>query len=463
MKTIGLSLFVDLKDRFLDRFLGLTIATRMTLAYLPLAVIIILISIYTLSTLSELGDISRSIVANNMVVIEATDAMTENLLAQESYGRRFLIMKSDEMKDLFRVRSAEFKKTLAPLAGVKDLNRADVERLAGQHASFDALYEEIFGLPSKSLAKAGAAYDDRIRQSLDGQLETIKDMAQTARVGLTQKSRQTDVSSMRAFHVAALLSALGICIGVGAAYIITRNMSRSIAQLRLATAKFSERQFDFVPDLRQKDEFGMLARSFIAMAQRLARLEVMDLDASPLTRLPGGIAIENVLNARLAEGRLLAFCLVDIDNFKSFNDRYGYARGNEVIKATGKMLEGAIAGHGTEEAFLGHIGGDDFAIILHPDRFQPVCQAIIDTFDRKILEFYDPEDRARGYVTAKTRQGKLEQFPLMTVSIAVVTNTHQKYMSSVKIGEVAAEIKEYAKTVPGSLFLVDRRGQDAVA
>lgn len=289
MKTIGLPMLVDFKDRFLDRFFGLTIATRMTLAYLPLAVIIVLISVYTLSSLNELGDISRSIVTGDMVVIEATES-------------------------------------------------------------------------------------------------------------LAQKSRRTDAASMRAF---------------------------------------------------------------IAMVQRLARLEVMDLDASPLTRLPGGIAIENVPETRLAQQQDIAFCLVDIGNFKAFNDRYGYARGNEVIKATGKILEAAIADHGTEDAFVGHIGGDDFAVILHPDRYGQVCQAIIEAFDRKSPTFYDPEDRDRGYVIAKTRQGNQEQFPLMTVSIAVVTNLSQKEISSVRVGEVAAELKEYAKTVPGSLFLVDRREQSS--
>ena len=164
---------------------------------------------------------------------------------------------------------------------------------------------------------------------------------------------------------------------------------------------------------------------------------------------------------RLAQQQDIAFCLVDIGNFKAFNDRYGYARGNEVIKATGKILEAAIADHGTEDAFVGHIGGDDFAVILHPDRYGQVCQAIIEAFDRKSPTFYDPEDRDRGYVIAKTRQGNQEQFPLMTVSIAVVTNLSQKEISSVRVGEVAAELKEYAKTVPGSLFLVDRREQSS--
>ncbi|ABW68996.1 GGDEF domain-containing protein [Desulfosudis oleivorans] len=457
MKTIGLPKLADFKDRFLDRFFGLTIATRMTLAYLPLAIIIVLISVYTLSSLSELGDISRSIVTGDMVVIEATDSLTQNLLAQEAYGRRYLIMKSDEMKELFQTRSTEIDNTLDTLARVDEMDLSLIRSLKARHDDFTALYAGIFDLPEKELATAGAVYDDRIRQGLDDQLAIIKAMTQEAREGLAQKSRRTDAASMRAFHVAALLSALGICLGIGSAYIITRSMSRSIAQLKLATAKFSERQFDFVPDLRQKDEFGMLARAFIAMAQRLARLEVMDLDASPLTRLPGGVAIENVLETRLAQQQDIAFCLVDIDNFKAFNDRYGYARGNEVIKATGKILESAIADHGTEDAFVGHIGGDDFAVILHPDRYGQVCQAIIEAFDRKSPTFYDPEDRDRGYVIAKTRQGKQEQFPLMTVSIAVVTNLSQKEINSVRIGEVAAELKEYAKTVPGSLFLVDRR------
>ncbi len=436
-----------------------TVAGRMTIAYLPLVAVIVMISVYTLSSLDFFRSITKSIVNNSMVVIEGAESLSQSLLAQEAYGRRYLIMKSPEMLELFWKKDADFNATLGSLRRVV---KEHINSIGKLHKAYNDLYAGIFKLKGRSLLSAGKVYDSRIREGLDAQLKEIKSMMAFARRGLAEKIKNANILSMRSFYIVALLSMMGICVGIGAAYIITRNISRSIQQLRLATAKFSERKFDFVPDLAQRDEFGVLARSFTAMAQQLARFEVMDLDANPLTRLPGGIAIENVLEKRLSEKREIAFCMLDIDNFKSFNDRYGYARGNDVIKATGKLLEEVLLEHGTENAFLGHIGGDDFAMIVDIDRYHEICQAAIDLFDRKIPEFYDQQDREKGYIMAKTRKNELERFPIMTISIAVVTNQDGKYSSSVKVGEVAAELKEYAKTISGSIYLVDRRKQENV-
>ncbi len=461
MDSKRLASLVSLREKAKEKFFRSTIATKMTIAYIPLATIIILLSLYTLSSLNELGDLSKDIVKKNMAAIEAADSLTDCLLAQESHGRRFLIMKSTEMKDFFWERDAELKRAMDKLKMVFPAQDTwAIDQLAESHQHYASVYSEIFGLSDESLNRAETQRDAEIRQYLDDQLAGIKLITHTARKNLATKTSMAGTFSAKAFHITAFLSVLGVCIGIGAALLITRSVSRSINQLKLATAKFSERQFDFVPDVQERDEFGMLARSFIAMAQRLARLEVMDLDANPLTRLPGGAAVDNILTERLLTKKPIAFCLVDLDNFKAFNDRYGYARGNDVIRKTGKIIEGALAEHGTEESFLGHIGGDDFVVILAPDRYVPVCETIIEEFDRQAGDFYDKDDRERGYITAKTRQGETWEFPIMTVSIAVVTSNNRQDISSVKISELAAEIKEHAKTIPGSLYLADRRRED---
>jgi diguanylate cyclase (GGDEF)-like protein len=370
-------------------------------------------------------------------------------------------MQSEEMKELFWKRDAELNRTMEGLkrAFYAENPRA-VDQLTAAHRQYSSVYSEIFALDNESLAQAETARDAEIKKHLDVQLDNIRQIAQTARKSLAKKTSRAGTFSAQAFHITAFLSLLGVCIGLGAAFLITRSVSRSIHQPKLATAKFSERQFDFIPDVRERDEFGMLARSFTAMAQRLARLEVMDLDANPLTRLPGGAAVDNVLNERIARKEQIAFCLVDIDNFKAFNDRYGYARGNEVIRKTAKIIETAIAEHGNEQTFLGHIGGDDFVVIAATDRYIPICETIIKEFDRQIIQFYDMPDREKGYITSRTRQGEVWEFPIMTVSIAVVTNQDRGDISGVKISEIAAEIKEHAKTLPGSLYLADRRRDD---
>ncbi len=221
--------------------------------------------------------------------------------------------------------------------------------------------------------------------------------------------------------------------------------------------RISKGKFDHVPKVNTGDELGELAGAFKKMAKRLAQLEEMYLDASPLTRLPGGVAIEGVLTKRLATGSPLAFALIDLDNFKSYNDRYGYAKGNDIITASAKVIETAVAGHGAKDDFIGHIGGDDFALVTTPERYTSICQTITESFDKHIGEFYDPQDRKEGRIISKNRKGEKMEFPIMTISIAVVLTNETKQMNQFEIGEIAAELKKYAKSLPGSVFVVNRR------
>ncbi len=212
-----------------------------------------------------------------------------------------------------------------------------------------------------------------------------------------------------------------------------------------------------IPVSRTEDEIGSLSQAFLAMGKRLRKLEEMYLDASPLTRLPGGIAIENVLKKRLDSGQPVAFCVLDLDNFKAFNDRYGYANGSEVIKETAKIIENVVKSKGTSEDFIGHVGGDDFVVITSPDHMREIAGEIINQFDRRIPEYYDVADRQRGYILGKTRQGIEMEFPIMTISIAIVTNEHRQLVNPLEASEIAAELKDYAKTIPKSVFVVDKR------
>ena len=153
----------------------------------------------------------------------------------------------------------------------------------------------------------------------------------------------------------------------------------------------------------------------------------------------------------------MAFCYIDLDNFKAFNDRYGYARGSEVIAAAGKIIEKCVIEAGTPDDFVGHVGGDDFVVITTPGNFKKTCDSIIHAFDMAIPDFYDPDDLKRGFIIGKTRQGEELKFPVMSLSIAVVTNLERRLSSSLQVGEIAAELKEYVKSIPGSVCVADRR------
>ncbi len=438
-------------------FSRLTIATKMTMGYFPLALIIVILSCYTLVNLNALGDINRSIVANNMAIIEACDKLTNNLLAQEGYGQRYLILKSDEMLTLFSKRDIEFEKILKDLGNITEAEKEKIQELISIHSRYDKLYFYLFNLDEKSFNQIQSAKEEQIKKSLDYQLNSIRKMMINTKKSLENKTLKADTFSTRAFYVVAFLSLLGIIVGIGIALFITRSVARSINQLKLAALKFSEHKFDFVPDVNEYDEFGTLSRALTSMAEQLSKLKKMDIDTSPLTRLPGGMAVENFLHQKIKYGQKIAFCLLDIDKFKSFNDRYGYARGNDVIKFTGDLIRRVVTEIMSPDSFVGHIGGDDFVVIVPFNSFDTICEEIINKFDKNIVKFYDKEDLEKGYIISKTRQGEISEFPIMSISIAVVTNKDDLSLSSVKIGELAAELKEYAKTFEGSIYLTDRR------
>jgi diguanylate cyclase (GGDEF)-like protein len=250
---------------------------------------------------------------------------------------------------------------------------------------------------------------------------------------------------------------IGILLSTAAAAIVTGNIVTAVRKLHVATEMISQGNFDYRPIIANKDELGELAEAFSMMATRLKNLEEMYLDASPLTRLPGGVAIENILKKKIEQQKLFAFCLMDIDNFKSYNDHYGYAKGNEMIQKTAEIIEQAVNSHANGDDFVGHIGGDDFVVITTPDKFSAICEAIVSAFDQSIPEFYAPADRQRGFILGENRQGHEERFPLASISIAVVTNQTSSLENHIQVGEIAAEIKEHAKSVPGSTIIVDRR------
>lgn len=191
----------------------------------------------------------------------------------------------------------------------------------------------------------------------------------------------------------------------------------------------------------------------LARVEALIRRHELSLDANPLTRLPGNISIERELVRRLAENCQFAVGYADLDNFKAFNDQYGFAIGDRVIFETGRIISHAV----TPFDFVGHIGGDDFVFITIPANIDKICQAIIRKFDRIIPKYYDQESRARGYIESRTRNGEVKRFPLMSISIAIVTNLERTFTHFAEISVIGAELKRFLKTMEGSNYLVDRR------
>ncbi len=164
-----------------------------------------------------------------------------------------------------------------------------------------------------------------------------------------------------------------------------------------------------------------------------------------------------MLKRRLESEQPFAFCVLDLDNFKAFNDHYGYAHGNDVIKETARIVEDAMKAKASPEDFVGHIGGEDFVVITTPATMREISAEIVKQFDGRIPDFYDRGDRENGFIFGKTRYGEAMRFPLMTISIAIVTNEQHKLSNPIKTSEIAAELKDYAKTIAKSVYVVDKR------
>jgi len=180
---------------------------------------------------------------------------------------------------------------------------------------------------------------------------------------------------------------------------------------------------------------------------------------NPLTGLPGNILLAEELKYQLSRPDPFAYLYVDLDNFKAFNDTYGPARGDRVIKLLAEVLLESAASHGTGADFVGHIGGDDFAIITSPDVLDKLCAHIISTFDQQVRLLYDPEDLARGYLLGIDRQGVPRRFPLISLSIGVATNRNRTFADYEELSRVAAEMKQFSKQDPGSSYAIDVRGE----
>lgn len=181
--------------------------------------------------------------------------------------------------------------------------------------------------------------------------------------------------------------------------------------------------------------------------------------ANPLTGLKGNLEIQAEINRRIALNRLFSVIYLDIDNFKAFNDAYGFSCGDRAIKVTADIITDNVYAFGSIDDFIGHIGGDDFIIVSDPEHADSLCENIIKSFDSKMPDLYTNADRKNGYITTANRHGIITKYPIMTISIAVVTNEYRCIINHIQIGEIAAELKKKAKAIDGSVYVKDRRKQ----
>jgi diguanylate cyclase (GGDEF)-like protein len=194
-------------------------------------------------------------------------------------------------------------------------------------------------------------------------------------------------------------------------------------------------------------------RELEARIKSVVRRQRQNLDSNPLTHLPGNSVIQNLLMQKVDEKSKFSVAYTDLDNFKAFNDKYGFQRGDDVILFTARVLKESC----DNDDFVGHIGGDDFVIITAPQRINKITEKVVNKLDSGIIDFYDADDREKGYVETKNRQGDLQKFPFVSISIAVTTNVHRDFANIGEIVKVVTELKKFAKQKEGSSVVFDKR------
>ncbi|HEX9781079.1 MAG TPA: response regulator [bacterium] len=202
-------------------------------------------------------------------------------------------------------------------------------------------------------------------------------------------------------------------------------------------------------------------KELLARVQMVIRRSAQDLEANPLTRLPGNTSIHREIQQSITSRTPFAVCYVDLDQFKAFNDHYGYSRGDEAIRYTAQALLQASKTAGGPSDFVGHIGGDDFILITSPDRAEAVCRTIVESFDAGVGTLYDEADRQRGHLLHRTRTGEMVEVPFLFISIALVSSEDHQFEHPGQIAELGAELKTYAKQFQKSLYVRDRRQMPA--
>lgn len=198
---------------------------------------------------------------------------------------------------------------------------------------------------------------------------------------------------------------------------------------------------------------GELAARVGMVLRRTAALREMN----PISGLPGNNAISAAITNRLEARRPFACLYADLDSFKSFNDHYGFTRGDEVIRTLSEVILDALDDHPSPEHFAGHVGGDDFVVLTPAAAATEVAGSITARFDAAVPALYDAGDRRRGYIEVEDRRGQPARFAMVSVSVGIVCYPQRHLSSAAEVATAAAHMKEVAKREPGSSWALDRR------
>lgn len=230
-----------------------------------------------------------------------------------------------------------------------------------------------------------------------------------------------------------------------------------ISKLEKVTHEVSKGDFTQSIDIKQDDEIGLLANAFKEMMLSLVRIREEAKGANPLTGLPGNNVIVKQIDGMIHAKKEFAVIYGDLDNFKAYNDKYGFSKGDDAILYTRDCFQDAAKRFGDASTFVGHEGGDDFVIVTSYDTWEGVCKGIISAFDSDVKQFYNDADAKSGFIESLDRQGRRMRFPLMSISLAVASNHYRACEDHRMVVSIAAEMKKFVKKTEGSTYAIDKR------
>jgi len=433
----------------------LTINRKLLLSYLSMALLTVMASAYAVVSLQNLNKLAYDITNQDYVILDNCKLMMDALLTQESTEKKALIFKDPSFEKIFQTRTQEFKQGIE---NIKKYHLAGfsptLSQLAALQDQYDRLFQRELALLQENRTEEALLLSEREgRQCVDDMARRVRYIGKKAEQEIDSNVRLFKDESLQASRITIALSIISLLLGLALAMLVTYNIARPLKKLEMATALIAEGRFNNDLNMNRQDAIGSLARAFIVMAEQLKVLEASHRDASPLTGLPGNLAIEKHIEMRLAAKKPFSLCHLDLDNFKPFADNYGYAWGSEVIKEVGQIITQQAERTDAQDVFIGHIGGDDFVIITEPRLAEEMCQLILQEFDQRSLKFYTEEDREKGFLTGNDRSGVRRNFPLITMTIAIATDDGGRFQNPLEMAAMAANLKEYAKSLPGSNYV----------
>ena len=433
-----------------------SVTTKISAGYLVFALFSMVALAYALISLHSQTRRAEQLVKRDIGALELARDLQTNLLAQERIEQQFLLLEDDALLEMLGQRQEEFSSTWAALAaaaspeGMSPLEPLVIEAEKGGKQILQFL--------------TGRMYDDARKfaaEILDPRRIMLADRLEAFTAGKTTVIEATldelPTASAKAYRITFLLAFLGLLCSAPVAVMVILGIHRSLGALTRATEQIAAGSFDHPIGIRSRDEFGELAREFMLMGHKLGELEKLHLDANPLTHLPGNLAIDRELDRRIRQGHSFAHMYIDLDHFKAYGDRYGYHAGSAVLAEVAGLIKRIVNRKGDADDLVGHVGGDDYIVLTLPDRVEEMARELIEEFDRKVPDFYSQEDRQAGYFLAKDRFGVEREFPLLTISIAIILSQNLEFSSQQAFSRESAKMKEFLKTLPGSNYLINRR------